>query len=220
MDSFIAELEAERIAELEAYLIASGLKDYTLTKDEEKALIDYENLKFEEFNVIDVFDVKYTGNILSKDIVAISGTTPYLCASAENNAVSSYISYDEKYIDKDDCVFIGGKTFIVSFQENDFYSNDSHNLVLYLKDKEHKDKFAQLFLATCINKSSQHKYSWGDSVSSTKIIKDKVSLPSQNKKENFKIMETYISAVHKLVIKDVVLYADKKIETTKSLVNE
>jgi hypothetical protein len=32
-------------------------------------------------------------------------------------------------------------------------------------------------------------------------------------------METFISAIQKLVIKDVVLYADKKIATTKSLVN-
>ena len=31
----IAELEAQRIAELEAYLLATGLKDYTLTAEEE-----------------------------------------------------------------------------------------------------------------------------------------------------------------------------------------
>ena len=36
MESFVAELEAERIAELEAYLVATGLKDYTLTKEEKR----------------------------------------------------------------------------------------------------------------------------------------------------------------------------------------
>ena len=132
MESFIAELEKECIANLEAYLLATGLKDYTLTAEEQQALDDFENLKFEEFNVIDVFVVKNTGNILSRDIVENSGTTPYLCASAENNAVSSYISFDEKQLDKGNCVFIGGKTFVVTYQEKDFYSNDSHNLVLYL----------------------------------------------------------------------------------------
>ncbi|OUD12011.1 restriction endonuclease subunit S [Thioflexithrix psekupsensis] len=216
----IAELEAERLAELEAYLLATGLKDYTLTAEEQQALEDFENLKFEKFNVIDVFDVKNTRNILSKDIVENSGTTPYLCASAENNAVSSYISYDQKQLDKGNCVFIGGKTFVVTYQEKDFYSNDSHNLVLYLKDEKYKSKLNQLYLATCINKSLGHKYSWGDSISNRKIQTDKVSLPTQNAQPNYAIMETFISAIQKLVIKEVVLYADRKIAATKTIVKK
>ncbi len=215
MESFIAELEAERIAELEAYLLATGLKDYILTQEEEKVLADFENGKFEAFNVIDIFKVKNSGNILSRNIVENSGTTPYLCASAENNAVSSYISYDEKYLDKGNCVFIGGKTFVVTYQEKDFYSNDSHNLVLYLKNEEEKSRLSQLYLATCINKSLGHKYSWGDSISSKKIQTDKVSLPTKNNQPDYAIMATLISAIQKLVIKEVVLYADKKIAATK-----
>ncbi|MGU8479053.1 restriction endonuclease subunit S, partial [Clostridium perfringens] len=35
MESFVAELEAQRVAELEAYLLSTGLKDYELT-DKEK----------------------------------------------------------------------------------------------------------------------------------------------------------------------------------------
>lgn len=220
MESFIAELEAQRIAELEAYLLATGLMDYTLTVEEQKALDDFEKMKFEEFNVIDVFDVKNTGNILSRDIIENSGETPYLCASAANNAVSSYISFDEKYLDKGNCVFIGGKTFVVTYQEKDFYSNDSHNLVLYQKDEERRSRLNQLYLATCINKSLAHKYSWGDSISSTKIKKDKVSLPTRNNQPNYRIMETFISAIQKLVIKEVVLYADRKIATTKTVVSK
>jgi hypothetical protein len=218
MESFIAELEAERIAELEAYLLATGLKDYNLTQEEEQALKDFEKLQFISTNVIDVFDVKNTRSILSKDIAKNSGTAPYLCASADNNAVSSYISYDEKYLDKGNCVFIGGKTFVVSYQEKDFYSNDSHNLALYLKSNEHRNRLSQLYLATCINKSLGHKYSWGNSISNKKIQTDKVSLPAKMNNPDFSKMETFISAIQKLVIKDVVLYADRKIEATKSVI--
>lgn len=218
MESFIAELEAERIAELEAYLLATGLKDYNLTAEEQKALDDFKNVTFEEFNVIDMFNVKNTGNILSRDIIENSGTTPYLCASAENNAVSSYISFDEKRLDKGKCIFIGGKTFVVTYQEKDFYSNDSHNLVLYLKDEKYRSKLNQLYLATCINKSLKHKYSWGDSISNTKIKKDKISLPTQNQQPNYAIMETLVSAIQKLVIKEVVLYTDRKIAATKMVI--
>ena len=218
MESFIAELEAERIAELEAYLIASGLKDYTLTEEEQKALTEFEKQKFSLFKVIDVFGVKNTGNILSRDIVENSGDTPYLGASANNNSVSSYISYDEKNLDKGNCVFIGGKTFVVSYQEKDFYSNDSHNLVLYLKDTEKQTKPNYLYLAACVNKSLKHKYSWGDSISNKKIQKDTVTLPAQNDQPDYEKMETFISAIQKLVIKDVVQYADRKIAATKEVV--
>jgi hypothetical protein len=215
----IAELEAQRIAELEAYLLATGLYDYNLTKEEEKVLKEFEKEVFDEFKVIDVFDVKNTKNILSRDIVENSGEIPYLCASAENNAISSYISYDENFLDKGNCVFIGGKTFVVTYQEKDFYSNDSHNLVLYLKKVE-KTKLNQLYLATCINKSLGHRYSWGDSISNKKIQTDRVSLPTKDNQPNYSKMETFISAIQKLVIKDVVLYADDKIAATKSVVNK
>jgi hypothetical protein len=126
-----------------------------------------------EYNIIDIFEVKNTGNILSRDITENSGNTPYLCASGENNAVSSYISYDDKYLDQGNCIFIGGKTFVVTYQEKDFYSNDSHNLVLYLKDKDKRKRSYQIFLASCITRSLGHKYTWGDSISNKKIQKDK-----------------------------------------------
>lgn len=219
MESFIAELEAERIAELEAYLIASGLKNYVLTKDEQKVLVEFENQEFLPFNVIDVFDVKNTGNILSRDIIENSGETPYLGASADNNSISSYISYDEKLLDKGDCVFIGGKTFVVSYQKHDFFSNDSHNLVLYFKDIEKRTRSKYLYLAACVNKSLKHKYSWGDSVSNKKIQKDVVTLPTRSDQPDYTKMETFISAIQKLVIKDVVLYVDQKIAATQRVVN-
>ena len=151
-----------------------------------------QNVEWGEFNIIDIFDVKNTKNILSRDIIENSGETPYLCASTENNAVSSYISFDEQYLEKGNCVFIGGKTFVVSYQEKDFYSNDSHNLVLYLKNDKKRNKVCQLFLAACINRSLGHKYSWGDSISNNKIQKDKVSLPIKNGKIDFEFMESFI----------------------------
>jgi len=210
MENFIAEIEAQKIARLEAYLVENGLKEYCLSDEEEEVLKNLSNIEFDDFNVVDIFDVRNSGNILSRDIVVDSGDVPYLCASSENNAVSSYISYDDKYLDKGDCVFIGGKTFVVTYQEKDFYSNDSHNLILHLKEKEEKNKLTQLFLATCVNKSLGYKYSWGDSISNRKIQKDTVSLPTKNNQPDYALMQTLISAVQKLVVKDVVLYVEGK----------
>lgn len=219
MESFIRELEEEHIRELNAYLLATGLKDYTLTPEEENALEAFKTVQWEEFELPEIFDIKNTHNILSSEIVAESGTTPYLCASAENNGVSSYISYKNELLENGNCIFIGGKTFVVSYQKDDFYSNDSHNLALYLKE-QNVTKSNQLYLATCIRKGLSHKYSWGDSISGSKIKSDKFQLPTKNNKPDYATMETFIKAVEKLVIKDVVLYADSKIETTKNVVKK
>ena len=209
------------ISELEAYLVTTGLSDYVLTSEEEKILEIFRKNKIEwkEFKIVDLFEVKNTGSILSRDIVLNSGKIPYLSASRENNAVSSYISYDLKYLDKGNCVFIGGKTFVVTYQKNDFYSNDSHNLALYFKNENQKTKLEQLFFVSCIEKSLSNKYSWGNSISNKKIQNDTLKLPVINGKIDFEFMETLISAIQKEIIKDVVLYTDKKIKATKKVVS-
>nr|WP_276320174.1 restriction endonuclease subunit S [Histophilus somni] len=221
MESFISELEEERISELSAYLTVSGLDNYELSSEEKEALENLNTVQWEEKNVTDqngIFNVKNTKNILSTDITPNSGTTPYLCASAENNSISTYIDYKEELKDKGNCIFIGGKTFVVSYQKVDFFSNDSHNLALYLKNENKADKTNQLFMATCVKKGLSHKYSWGNSISNKKIQKDKIMLPTKNNEIDFSYMELLISAVQKLVIKDVVLWKDKKIEATKQVV--
>lgn len=220
IDGFVAELEGQRVAELQAYLSVTGLSDYTLTEEEKYVIEQLNEIPFKTFKITSIFDIKNTGNILSRDIIENSGSTPYLCASRENNAVSSYITYNEDSLDKGNCVFIGGKTFVVTYQKNDFFSNDSHNLVLYLKKKDFEQQNILLSLVACVNRSLRHKYSWGDSISNKKIKSDVLMLPVNKNEPNYELMATLISAVKKLVIKDVVNYADKKIALTKEVISK
>lgn len=219
MEAFVAELEAQRVAELEAYLTVTGLNDYVLTEEEEQAIAMLGEDIWNDIDVVKLFDVVNTKSILARDIEPGSGTIPYLCASAENNSVSSYITYDEALQDKGNCIFIGGKTFVVSYQEHDFFSNDSHNLALHLKEEDKKSRFSHLFLVTCVKKSLEHRYSWGDSISNRKIQNDQMTIPFKIGEINYEMMNNVISAVQKLVIKDVVLWADKRIAATKEVVN-
>ena len=45
-----------------------------------------------------------------------------------------------------------------------------------------------------------------------------IYLPTRNCEIDYAFINSFISAIQKLVIKDVVLYADSKIEATKSIV--
>jgi len=178
MEDYIRGLEKTRLRALETYFNTKGLSEHELTDVEKKLAV---KAKYKTYNIIDIFDVKNTQSIMSRDVIENSGTTPYLTAGAINNAVGSYIQYDERCIDKGNCIFIGGKTFVVTYQENDFYSNDSHNLALYLKEDNKKTRENQLFMATAIYNSLCDKYSWGNSISKKKIQADTVSLPVDGK---------------------------------------
>ena len=149
-------------------------------------------VRWGEFRLTDIFVVKNTSNLLASDIIAGSGETPYLCASSENNAVSSYIKYDKEHLEKGNCIFIGGKTFVVTYQSKDFYSNDSHNLALYLKAGT-PSKAAFLYMASCVYKSLHRKYSWGNSISKAKIQEDIITLPVSNGKIDFAFMDSFIA---------------------------
>ncbi|MFP6056896.1 restriction endonuclease subunit S [Helicobacter pylori] len=234
MEKFIAELEQCRLAELQAYLKAAGLENTTLSNDEENALNVFNGnnsgggggntpcgLTWQSFKIVDIFEVKNTRNILARDVVKDSGTTPYLCASKENNAVNSYINYNADFLDKGNCIFIGGKTFVVTYQQKDFYSNDSHNLALYLKDTHSKTKLNQLFIITCIYKALNNKYSWGDSISNAKIQNDSILLPTNPYGGiDFHFMHTLINALMKQTIQGVAQYCDAKIQAAKEVISQ
>ena len=231
MESRIREMEESRIREMEAYLKVAGFEDCELSVEENNAL-DRMNMgivQFKTFYVTDdkkkkrtngVFNVKNSHNILQSSIVAGSGNIPYVTAGEGNNSISAYISYDMEQIEKGNAIMIGGKTMVITYQEDDFFSNDSHNLVLYAKDDNLRHELIQLFMVASLNKSLKPIYSWGDSISKAKIVKDKFDLPITPSGEiDYKFMETYIRAQEKLAIQKVKDWRNKEIATTKNIVN-
>lgn len=226
MEKFIYEMKMEHLHEIEisrstrikAYLQVIGLNDYELTDRDKEILNRLSTIQWRPFPITDVFTVRNTHNILASNVKLNSGTIPYLCASAENNGVGGYISYNQELIEPGNCVFIGGKTFVVSYQKEDFFSNDSHNIALYIKDYT-PTRNNLLTLATCVKKSLGHKYTWGDSVSKAKIIRDTIMLPTiDGEHPDFAIMEQIIAAVQKIVIADVAKYTARNLEATQQVI--
>ncbi|QWS36941.1 restriction endonuclease subunit S [Lactobacillus crispatus] len=221
MEQYIAELEQQRLAELDSYLKATGLNDYGLT-DEDKKILAYKPI-FQEFKIVDLFNVVNTHSILKSQVANLeNGNAPYLTAAEGNNAVLKYINCPKEWIDEGNCVFIGGKTMVVTYQEKDFCSNDSHNLALYFKDSRYKSPLIQQYFVGSVRKALSKKYSWDDSISKAKIRSDSVRLPvvSNTKNLDFNYMEKYIRAIEKLTIAEAVKYKDREILTTESLINK
>ena len=211
----IAELEAERIAELEAYLQATGLQDYTLTKEEEKALQVFEGVMFEEFTYQNIFNKIIQGRRLRKED-QISGTIPFVMAGTTNTGVVNYISNPVASFPKNSITIdIFGNTF---YRNYDFGAGDDTGV--YWNDEKEYSKEIMLFCATAMEKSLFGKFSFGKKLRSSQSVDFKMFLPSTQGVPLYAYMEVFIRAVQKLVIKDVVQYADRKITATREVVTK
>ena len=217
MESFIAELEAQRIAELEAFLLASGLKDYNLTSEEQKVLEDFENGKivFKEFTFTNIFNKILQGRRLKKED-QITGDIPFVMAGTTNTGIAKYISNPVASFPKNSITIdIFGNTF---YRNYNFGAGDDTG-VYWDNEKNYSEK-TMLFLTSTMSKLVQGKFDFGNKLRSSQSLDFKIQLPIHNNKPYYELIETFITAIQKLVIKDVVLYADRKIETTKNVVSK
>ena len=82
--------------------------------------------------------------------------------------------------------------------------------------------YSNLFMVMCINKVTDLPiYSYKNKLGGWNVVKTKeIRLPEKNGKIDFAFMDTFISAIKKLAIKEVVLYSDRKIAATKELVSK
>lgn len=77
-----------------------------------------------------------------------------------------------------------------------------------------------LFFSTSMNKSIKGLFSYGNKLRSSQSLNLKMNIPILNNNIDFDYMDTLISAIKKLVIKDVVKYADNKISATREVINK
>lgn len=214
MEKFIAELEAQRIAELEAYLLAAGLSDYILTEAEKDALRQYRNraIIWSSFNLKKLFGKSTRGKRL-KSADRIPGELPFVTAGEAEEGVSAYIGNHVK-------IFSGNTTTIDMFGSAKYrcydYGGDDHIAVVHT---ENLPKCAAIFVTTAAHKAAHTgKFDYGHNFYAKDADALDIMLPSKDGQPDYTYMELLISAVQKMVIKDVVRYAEAKVNATKTVV--
>ena len=210
----IKELEAERIKELEAYLAVAGLKDYVLTEKERNALDNYKNWEWNTFNLEDLFGKSTRGKRL-KSADRIPGKLPFVTAGESDEGISDFIGNDVT-------IFSENTTTIDMFgsakYRNYKYGGDDHVAIVHT---EALPKLASIFVTSAIHKSSHNgQFDYSKNFYAKDADALNIQLPSQNGLPDYDRMTTLISAIQKEVIKDVVLFANRKIEAAKEIVNK
>jgi len=228
MESFVAELEAERIAELEAYLLATGLKDYTLTEGEEKVLDDYENIEWGEFRLGVLFEKIETNKLyfkadeLPKQMTG-KYTLPCLTSSFKNQGLNYFVPKDGATILRNVIsIPSNSDVYRAYFQSNEFTVLSDAYAIRWIFNGVKLLPSQYLFVVQCINKVTDLPiYSYKNKLGGWNVVKNKyIQLPVKNDKPDYEKMKTLVSAIQKLVIRDVVLYTDGKIATTKTVVTK
>ena len=229
MEAFIRELEEERIRELEeerireltAYLKVSGFDNYKLSKCESEALAHFNELKWKEFRIGDLFDILTSKKRFDANKIKIlnEGKYPYIVRTSLNNGIKGYLNESEEFLNDENTISFGQDTATMFYQSKPYFTGDKIKIVKYKNGLF--NKINALYFLTVMNKSFVN-FSWGSSSFNVDIIKDQtIMLPvTSDDSPDYAFMETFISAVQKLVIKDVVLYADKKIAATKQAVHK
>ncbi len=227
MEKFIEELERERVEELDAYLAVTGLKDYKLTEKEEDALAKFDEISRRgREGVAEGFENKKAGNLfsvtsnrqLNKDSFRFldNGEYPYFTRTVLNNGIAGYVDYlDDEHKIKGHSIAVGMLGMQFFYMDKDFYAGQ-FTKTLYPKFNVFSQRIAQYFIVL-LNKNQ--KIYQGGLVRDFENLFNETTLllPIKDGEIYYEFMENFIKAIEKLVIKDVVLWADKKIEATKKV---
>lgn len=130
-----------------------------------------------------------------------------------NEGVSAFIGNEVQVFSKNTTTI---DMFGSAKYRNYNYGGDDHISVVHTENLHMK---AAIFVTTAIHKSSHNgQFNYGKNFYAKDADKLNIMLPVYDKDIDYEYMETLISAIQKLVIKDVVLYADRKINVTKKVI--
>ena len=225
MESFIAELEAERLVGLSDYLQVSGFDNYELSAQEFNALENIKTVLWDEYRIGTLFDkiktkkLPYKAKKLPTSPIG-ENILPCLTSSFRNQGLNYFAPKDGATVLKNVITIPqNSDVYRAYYQSNDFTVLSDAYAIDWIYDDRKLTRNQYLFMVMCINKVTDLPiYSYKNKLGGWNVVKDKyILLPKINGKIDFEFMNNFVSAIMKLAIKDVVIYTHKKIKITKQM---
>ena len=231
MESFVAELEAQRVAELSAYLKVSGYDNYKLSDEERDALRGFSNLNDDNWGIYkvgDLFECVKTKKLPYKAKELPKQPTddyilPCLTSSFQNQGLNYYApKAGATVLSNVISIPSNSDVYRAYYQTRDFTVLSDAYAIRWKSEESELSPNQYLFMVMCINKVTDLPiYSYKNKLGGWNVVKNKdIRLPEKDGKIDFAFMDTFISAIKKLAIREVVLYSDRKIAATKEIVSK
>ena len=140
---------------------------------------------------------------------------PFVTAGEADTGISAFISNEVEIFSKNTTTI---DMFGSAKYRNYDYGADDHVAVVHT---ENLNKYAAIFVTTACHKSAHNgQFNYGHNFYAKDADELNIMLPVRDGAPDYAAMQNFISAVQKLVIKDVVKYAEDKINATKKVVKK
>ncbi|ACI28139.1 type II restriction enzyme [Helicobacter pylori G27] len=239
MEKFIAELEQCRLAELQAYLKATGLENTTLSNDEQNALNVFNNsmggntpcgLTWQSFKLGDLFEkvsARFLGKgdkfkATSKSITDTHNIPLVYCKKGNNGIMYWGKKGDfETYNNIISIIYNGVIATGLTYAHRDEVGILAESY--FIKFKNGNPNFlCNLFIKTAIEKVLYPKYSRDNLATWTNKVENELIILPTNPHGgiDFDFMHTLINALMKQIIQGVAQYCGAKIQATKEVISQ
>ncbi len=235
MEQFIATIEQELIANLKsqldgtlkAYLETTGLDDYELTEEEKNLLNSLRTMSWKEFKIENVLNWQRNIaeiNPLHLDSLSVSNEPkyPFYGQATVNNGIIQYCHLDDKVLNNKlghPTILIHSNNQNVVYLDTPFYLKDGHGATSVLQSSN-LDEITARFLMTSIKKVILQKYNYNAKATKIELKNTMIALPvTHNEKPDYECMSLIISAIQKVVIKDLVSALDERVKATESVIS-
>lgn len=218
IEELILKLEKEKMLELEEHLSSNGLQDYNLTNQEKVALDNLEKRTWKKFKIEEILDWQKNIseiNPLELDLLSVSSEQkyPFYGQSTVNNGIIEYRHLKEEVLNNKlakSTILIHSNNQNTVYLETPFYLKDGHGATSVLQSEKLNKKIA-FFLISSIKKVILQKYSYNAKATKIELKNTFIDLPiKEDNTPDYDYMNLVISAIQKLVIKNLVLYINKK----------
>ena len=224
IEKFVATLNAERLAALEAHFAVTGLKDYTLTGEEQSALDKLDTVTWGTFKIEDV--LAWQKNISELNPLHLNALTvseekkyPFYGQATTNNGIIEYRHLKDEVLNNKlskATILIHSNNQNTVFLDTPFYLKDGHGATSVLQS-EYLNRISAQFFMTSIKKVILQKYTYNSKATKIELKNTDITLPTlSDNTPNYDYMILVILAMQKVVIKNAVDYLNLRIEETNA----
>ncbi len=239
IEKFIAELEQCRLAELQAYLKATGLENTTLSSDEENALNVFNNsgggggntpcgLTWASFKLGDLFEIEKTLSF-NKDALTQGQDYDYITRTSQNQGVLQTTGFvNAENLNPPFTWSLGLLQMDFFYRKKSWYAGQFMRKITPKTEIENKiDLRIAHYFTTLLNALKRPLLSVLVRDIDKTFREQKIQLPlkptanTQTLKDiDFNFMHTLINALMKQTIQGVAEYCDAKIQATKEAISQ
>ncbi|MGL2822598.1 restriction endonuclease subunit S [Helicobacter pylori] len=240
MEKFIAELEQCRLAELEAYLKATGLENTTLSNDEENALNVFNGnnsggggntpcgLTWQHFKLGDLFEIEKTLSF-NKDALTQGEDYDYITRTSQNQGVLQTTGFvNAENLNPPFTWSLGLLQMDFFYRKKSWYAGQFMRKITPKAEIKNKiNSHTAHYFTTLLNALKRPLLSVLVRDIDKTFREQKIQLPlkptanTQTLKDiDFHFMSTLINALMKQTIQGVVQYCSAKIQATKEIISQ